>query len=57
MDFLQNLSETSPGLFMRFFLNLENRTENIRLVKGKIADYQLTQIKDYVNKFRELSTI
>jgi len=120
MDFLQNLSETSPGLFMvsiigiflsiagifllvklikfiineidlvkasyfgwkkikhdlgtyylildysssnyynikiskyplsKFFIKLENRDGSIRLNKGRISEYDLTNIKNHVNQF------
>lgn len=37
--------------FSKFFLNLENRAQNIRLVKGQISESELTNIKNYVNSF------
>lgn len=37
--------------FSKFFLKLGNREQSISLVKGKISEYELTNIKDYVNKF------
>lgn len=37
--------------FSKFYLKLENREKNIRLVKGQISEAELVNIKNYVNMF------